>query len=133
MSRLAAALLALAGTVHVILGVAAIAGTGRLEANVREIETSESGGDLYFSLGAWGVILAVAGVLVLASAALLAASNQRGRLLGLLAAFIALAAAFFSLPIFRWPSVATIALLVSAAYVLAYQLRDPETEDGLLD
>jgi hypothetical protein len=125
-SRLAAALLAFAGLVQAILGVAAIGGSARLEENIREIETSANGGDLYFSLGLWGLILAACGAGVLAAAALLAAARPSGRLAGLVASFLAMAAAFFSLPIFRWPVVASIVLLGGAACVMAYGMREPD-------
>ena len=84
MSRLAAALLFLAGIVHVVLGVSAIAGTARLEANVQEIETSAVGGDLYFALGVTGLIMTAVGVLELVAAGLLYARGASAKLIGLI-------------------------------------------------
>jgi len=121
-SRVAAVLLLGAGVVHVVLGVAGITGADRLEANVREINTSPSGGELYFSLGSWGLILGAVGGLEVASAVSLHRVGARARLFGLIAGFLAMGAVFFSLPIFRWPSAATILALLAATYVLTYRL-----------
>jgi hypothetical protein len=125
-SRVGAALLATAGVIDIVVGIAAVAGAERLEANVREIETSANGGELYFSLGAWGVIFVAAGLILLLAAGALTAARAAGRLTGLVASFTGLAAAFFGLPIFRWPAVAVIVVLLAAAFVLAYGLREPE-------
>ena len=124
MSRLAAALLFLAGLVHVILGVSAIAGASRLEANIREITTSASGGELYFSLGTWGAIVGLAGIIELAASRSVLRGSANAWLFGLIAAFLAMGASFFSLSIFRWPIVVTIVLLITATYVLAYRVAD---------
>ncbi len=91
-----------------------------------EIETSAVGGDLYFALGTWGVILLIVGVLLAVGAWSLVAGKRSGRMTGLIAAFFALAAAFFGLPIFRWPAVVAVIVLLSATYVLAYGLREGE-------
>jgi hypothetical protein len=125
-SRLAAALLLAAGVVHAILAVAAITGAARLEANVREIAGSPVGGDLYFSLGTWGVIFGLAAAFEIAAAWRLYSTGARARLAGLIAGFLALGAVFLSLPLFRWPAVATIPLLLAATYLLAYRVdQDP--------
>ncbi len=124
MSRLAAALLLAAGAVHAILAIAAITGAARLEANVREIAGSPVGGDLYFSLGTWGVVMGLAAAFEIASAWRLYATGRRARLAGLIAGFLALGVVFLSLPLFRWPAVATIPLLLAAAYLLAYRVAD---------
>jgi hypothetical protein len=123
-SRLAASLLGIAGVVHAVLAVAAITGSARLEANVREIAGSPVGGDLYFSLGTWGVILGLAAASEFAASWRLYSERARARLVALIAGFLALGAAFFSLPLFRWPVVATIPLLLAATYVLAYRVAD---------
>ncbi|MDQ3730223.1 MAG: hypothetical protein M3355_11625 [Actinomycetota bacterium] len=124
MSRLAASLLLAAGTVHVILATAAITGAARLEENVREIGTSPVGGDLFFSLAVWGWIFGVAATFELVAAWRLYGTGPRARLAGLIAGFLALGAVFLSLPIFRWPAVATIPLLLAATYLLAYRVAD---------
>jgi len=123
-SRLAATFLFLAGLVHIILGAGAIAGADRLEANIREITTSPSGGELYFSLGTWGAIVGLAGLFELSATGWLMRRSANARLLGLVAAFLAMGASFFSLSIFRWPIVVTIVLLIAATYVLAYRVSD---------
>ena len=124
----AAGLLAAAGVVDLVLGLAAIAGAERLETNVREIETAEGIGELYFSLGAWGVILTALGLGALAAGWRLLFGGPHARLAALIAAYFALAGAFFGLAIFRWPAVAIIVLLLAALYVLTYRLRGPEGE-----
>jgi hypothetical protein len=124
-SRLAAALLFLAGIVHVVLGVSAIAGTARLEVNVQEIETSAVGGDLYFALGVTGLVMTAVGALEFVAAGFLYARGASARLLGLVAGYLALGVVFWTMPIFRWASVATIVLLFASSYLLTYQL-DPE-------
>ena len=126
MSRVAAALLFLAALVHAILGLSAIAGTSRLDANVQEIETSAVGGDLYFSLGVLGVIMALAAALELAAAWILYSRGAKGRLLGLVAGYLALGVVFWTLPIFRWVSVATVLLLFSSAYLLTYRVGEAD-------
>jgi hypothetical protein len=125
-SRLAAAFLFLAGIVHVVLGVSAIAGTARLDANVQEIETSAVGGDLYFALGVTGLIMTLVGVLEFVAAAFLYKRGARARLLGLVAGYLAMGVVFWTLPIFRWASVATIVLLFSSAYLLTYRVDEPQ-------
>ena len=122
MSRLAAALLAIAGTVHAVLGISAIAGTARLDANVREIETSAVGGELYLALGAMGAIMASVAALELVAASLLYTRGARARLLGLVAGYLAMGVVFWTLPIFRWASVATVVLLFASAYLLTYRV-----------
>jgi len=121
-SRLAAALLAIAGTVHAVLGISAIAGTARLDANVREIETSAVGGELYLALGAMGAIMASVAALELVAASLLYTRGARARLLGLVAGYLAMGVVFWTLPIFRWASVATVVLLFASAYLLTYRV-----------
>lgn len=121
-------LLALAGLVDVVVGLGAIAGTERLEANVREIETSEGFGELYFSLGVWGSIVLVLGVGALVATRALWRNPPRGRLGALIAAYFALAAAFLGLAIFRWAAVATIPLLLGAIYVLSYHVAGTEDD-----
>ena len=125
MSRLAAALLFLAGVVHVVLGVSAIAGTARLDANVQEIETSAVGGDLYFALGVTGLIMTLVGVLEFVAAGLLYTRGAQARLLGLVAGYLAMGVVFWTLPIFRWASVATIVLLFASSYLLTYRVGEP--------
>ena len=124
MSRLAAALLFLAGLVHAILGISAIAGTGRLEANVQEIETSAVGGNLYLALGTIGLIMTLVAVLEFAAAGFLYSRGARARLLGLVAGYLAIGVVFWTLPVFRWASVATIVLLFSSAYLLTYRVSE---------
>jgi hypothetical protein len=97
-SRLAAALLALAGIVHAVLGISAIAGTARLDENVREIETSAVGGDLYFALGTLGLIMTLVAVLELVAAAMLYMRGASARLVGLVAGYLALRQWFCSSP-----------------------------------
>ncbi len=106
-----------------MLGVGALTGAERLEANVREIETSSVGGDLYFSLGLWGAIFAVSGGGLLACSGMLLREASQARIASLSASFVAMGAVFFSLPIFRWPSVATVVLLLAAAYILTYRVQ----------
>jgi hypothetical protein len=125
-SRLAAAFLFLAGIVHAVLGISAIAGAARLEANVLEIETSAVGGNLYFSLGTIGVIMTFVAVLEFVAAGFLYTRGARTRLLGLVAGYLAMGVVFWTLPIFRWASVATIALLFASAYLLTYRVDTPE-------
>jgi len=124
MSRLAAALLFLAGIVHVVLGASAIAGTARLEANVQEIETSAVGGDLYFALGVTGLIMTAVGVLEFVAAGFLYTRGARARLLGLVAGYLALGVVFWTMPIFRWASIVTIVLLFASSYLLTYQVGE---------
>ena len=131
MSRLAAALLFLAGIVHVVLGVSAIAGTARLEVNVQEIETSAVGGDLYFALGMTGVIMTLVGVLEFVAAGFLYTKDAGARLLGLVAGYLALGVVFWTMPIFRWASVATIVLLFSSAYLLTYRVGVGDEGSGV--
>jgi hypothetical protein len=131
MSRLAAALLLITGVVHVILGVSAIAGTAQLDANVREIVTSAVGGDLYFELPVIGWIMAVTGVLELVAAGMLYTRGASARLFGLVAGYLAMLVVFWSLPIFRWASVATVVLLFFSSYLLTYQVSD-KVEHGHL-
>jgi hypothetical protein len=130
MSRLAAALLLITG-VHVILGVSAIAGTAQLDANVREIVTSAVGGDLYFELPVIGWIMALVGVLELVAAGMLYTRGASARLFGLVAGYLAMLVVFWSLPIFRWASVATVVLLFASSYLLTYQVSD-KVEHGHL-
>lgn len=127
MTRLAAAFLTLAAIPHVVLGVSAIAGTDRLDANVREIETSAVGGDLYFALETVGVIMTAVGLLELVAAWFLYSRGAGGRIFGLIAGYLALGVVFWTMPIFRWASVATIFLLFASAYVLTYQVGKPES------
>ena len=127
MTRLAAAFLFLAAVVHAVLGISAIAGTARLDENVREIETSEVGGDLYFALGTIGVVMALIAALELVAAGMLYTRGARARILGLIAGYLALGVVFWTMPIFRWASVATIFLLFASAYVLTYQVGEPES------
>lgn len=122
MTRLAAAFLTLAAIPHVVLGISAIAGTARLDENVREIETSAVGGDLYFALGTIGVIMTAVGLLELVAAWFLFAHGASARILGLVAGYLALGVVFWTMPIFRWASVATIFMLFASAYVLTYQV-----------
>ena len=124
MSRLSAAFLFLAGIVHVILGVSAIAGATRLEANVQEIETRAVGGNLYLALGTIGLIMALVAVLEFVAAGFLYTRGPRARLLGLVAGYLALGVVFWTLPIFRWASVATVVLLFSSAYLLTYRVAE---------
>jgi len=127
-SRLAAAFLFCAGLVHAILGISAIAGAARLEANVQEIETSAVGGNLYLALGGMGVIMTLVAVLEVVAAGLLYTRGARVRLLGLVAGYLALGVVFWTMPIFRWASVATVVLLFCSAYLLTYRVTDrPET------
>ena len=124
MSRLSAALLFIAGLVHAILGISAIAGATRLEANVLEIETSAVGGDLYLALGTTGLIMTLIAVLELVAAGFLYTTGARARLAGLVAGYLAMGVVFWTLPIFRWASVATLALLFMTAYLLTYRTSD---------
>lgn len=123
MSRVAASFLFFAGIVHLVLGVGALTGADQLEANIREIETSPVGGDLYLSLGLWGVIFAVSAVGLLACSSMLLRKASHARVAGLSASFVAMGTVFFGLPIFRWPSVATVVLLLAAAYILTYRVQ----------
>ena len=122
MRALAGALILLAGIIDVVLGIGALTGAGRLEANIREIESNGDFGDLYFSLSAWGVIALVLGLGAMAGGANLVGGSARGRLPGLIAAYFALAGAFFGLAIFRWLAVASIVLLLVAIYLLSYHV-----------
>jgi hypothetical protein len=108
------------------------------------------GGDLYFSLGTWGFIAAVIAALELYAAWRLAFPGKRpapspqsahrgpftppamarGRLIALIAGFLGTGMAFFSLPLFRWPVVATIPLLLAATYLLAYRVADGKPAAG---
>jgi hypothetical protein len=119
--RAAGILVLIAGVAQVALGLAAIAGASSLEANVLEIESNRDFGRLYLSLGAWGVLTLVLGVgeMVGGSAALRGTPN--GRLGALITAYGGLAGAFFTLAIFRWVSVALIAALLLAIFLLSYR------------
>jgi hypothetical protein len=127
MSRLAAVLLLVTGIVHAVLGISAIAGTARLEANVREIETSAVGGELYFALGVMGAVMAVIAALELTAAGALYRRRARSRLFGLIAGYLAMGVVFWTLPIFRWASVATVVLLFASSYLLTYRVREGAT------
>jgi hypothetical protein len=127
MSRLSAALLLITGIVHAVLGISAIAGTARLEANVQEIETSAVGGELYFALGVMGAVMAVIAALELAAAGLLYTRGARARLFGLVAGYLAMGVVFWTLPIFRWATVATVALLFASSYLLTYRVPEDAT------
>ncbi len=105
--------------------MSAIAGAERLEANVREIETSAVGGELYFALGTIGAIMSLVAILELVAAGLLQTRGARGRLLGMIAGYLAMGVVFWTLPIFRWASVATVALLFASAYLLTYRVGEP--------
>lgn len=115
------ALVVLSGLAHVGLGIAAITGAERLEANVFEIESNPNFGQLYLSLAAWGAIAAALGLGELAAASAMWRRSQNARLLCLVAAYAGLGGAFFSLAIFRWASLATIVLLLIAIFVLSYR------------
>jgi hypothetical protein len=126
-TRLAAAFLTLAAIPHVVLGISALAGTDRLEENARQVETSPIGGELYISLEAFGVIIAGVGLLELVAAWFLYARGESARIFGLIAGYLALGVVFWTLPLFRWASVATLFLLFASAYVLTYQVGKPES------
>jgi hypothetical protein len=119
--RPAGSLVLLAGAAQALAGIAALAGVSGLEANVVEIESSEDFGRLYLSLGAWGLISLALGVgEVLAGAAALR-STPNGRMAALIAAYLGLAGAFFTLAIFRWASVALIVAQLLAIFLLSYR------------
>lgn len=124
MNRLVAVLLAATGVVHLALGTTALTGADRLEANVREIMASPSGGDPYLSLTAWGAIFTLSAIGQLGSAGMLAGGRRRSRMAGLVACFLAMGVVFLSLPIFRLPAVATLPLLFAVAYLAAYHIPD---------
>jgi uncharacterized membrane protein len=126
----AGALLLLAGIIDVVLGIGALAGSDRLEANIREIETNEDFGDLYISLEGWGAVALVLGLGALAGGANLLGESARGRLIGLVGAYFALAGAFFGLAIFRWLAVAVIVLLLAAIYLLSYHVAGDPDDPG---
>lgn len=131
MSRLAAAFLFCAGLVHVILGVSAITGAARLEANVQEIETSAVGGNLYLALGGMGLIMTLVAALEFTAAGFLYTRGAQARVLGLVAGYLAMGVVFWTLPIFRWASVATLVLLFSSAYLLTYRVTGaPASREG---
>jgi len=99
---------------------------------VQEIETSAVGGNLYLALGGMGVIMTLVAVLEFTAAAFLYSRGARARLLGLIAGYLAMGVVFWTLPIFRWASVATVLLLFSSAYLLTYRVPE-RPEDELSD
>ncbi len=131
MSRVSASFLVLAGIVHAVLGISAVAGTARLDANVQEIETSAVGGNLYLALGTIGLIFTSVAILEFVAAGLLYTRGARARLLGLVAGYLAMGVVFWTLPIFRWASVATIVLLFASSYLLTYRVGgEPPAKPG---
>ena len=113
----------LAGVIHLVLGVSAIAGTSALQEIVRQIESNPDYGRLYFSLGVWGGIMLALGLAELAAAAAAARRTEAGWLSALLIAFLGLTLSFFSLAIFRVADLAAIGLLLVACFLLAYHGR----------
>ncbi len=52
-------------------------------------------------------------------------------MLGLVAGYLAMGVVFWTLPIFRWASVATLVLLFSSAYLLTYRVTGaPASREG---
>lgn len=119
-----AGLLLLAAVAQIAYGVAAIGGYDPLEDNVRQIESRSQFGELYLSLGGWGVILVLVGIAELWAASSLARRRRHGRLAGLCAALFGLGVAFFTLALFRVAAIATMGILVAALYVLSYRVGD---------
>lgn len=129
MKRLAGSLILLAGLVDLILGLAALAGAERLEANIVEIQNEPGvGGDLYFSLGVWGAVILAVGFGLAYGGLRLFGNGERDRLIGLITAYFALLPGFISLAIFRWPQLGVIVTLLSAIVLLTYRVPDPEED-----
>ena len=122
--RLAAGLLLAVGTAHAALGIAGIAGIAAFEANVEEIEQTVADG-LYASLAAWGALMLVLGIGELLAARAVWAGSPNGWLVGLISAFCGLGGAFFTLAIFRFAGVLTIALGFVAIYLLRQRAPGP--------
>lgn len=114
-----AALILLAGALHLALGTTAISGADTLRDNVDEIEAKVDAG-LYFSLETWGMIMLVVGVAELWSVVSFWRRTPNWRLAGLVAAYAGLAASFFALAIFRGPGLVPIVLLLAAIYLFSY-------------
>ncbi|MEA2348537.1 MAG: hypothetical protein QOG62_2324 [Thermoleophilaceae bacterium] len=123
LTRPAAALVLLAGLLHVVLGGAALLGTPALEANVKQIESNPDYGHLYFSLAVWGAIVLVLGFGELAAAAAAMRRTEAGWLSAMLLAFLGLTISFFSMAIFRVGALVAIVLLFMACFLLAYHSR----------
>jgi hypothetical protein len=122
-TRAGALLVVAGGLIHLGLGIAAIAGADGLEANVREIESNEDYGTLYFGLAVWGFILALLGAGELAAGRWAWSGTQNGWLAGLIAAFLGLGGSFFALAIFRTWAILALCVLLAAAFLLAYHSR----------
>lgn len=119
----AAVLLLLTATLQIAYGAAAIGGLGALEENVRDIESKPQYGELYLSLGVWGVLLVLAGLAQLAAGVSLARRGPSGRLPGLSATLPGLAVAIFTLALFEVAALVTLVLLIAALYVLSYRVE----------
>lgn len=120
-----AVLLVLAAVTQLVYGIAALTAFGPLEDNVRDIESNPNFGDLYLSLGGWGVLLLVVAVAELGAALSLARRRHHARVLGLGASIIGLGVAFFTLALFHLAALISLAILFCAMYVLSYRVGDP--------
>ncbi len=119
-----AVILVMSGATQVVFGLAALAGNAALEQNVQEIESNPSFGKLYLGLGAWGAVLIMVGGAQLGAARSLLKVRPGARLVALGATLFGLLAAFFTLAILHFGSVACVVLLLSAMYVLSYRIDD---------
>lgn len=122
-----AVLLLFAAVTQLVYGLAALTGFGALEDNVRDIESNQHFGDLYLSLGGWGVLLLLAALAELGAALSLARRREHSRLLGLGAAILGLGVAFFTLALFHLAALVSVTILFLAMYVLSYRVGDPPT------
>jgi hypothetical protein len=64
------------------------------------------------------------GVLEFVAAGFLYTRGASARLLALVAGYLALGVVFWTMPIFRWASIATIVLLFASSYLLTYQVGE---------
>jgi hypothetical protein len=127
-ANFAALLILFAAAASLAFGYAAITGAGRLEANVREIE-STTGSGMWASLTTWGWILSLLAFAEAAAATAILAGNPHRLLAGQLTAYLGLIGAFFTLPIVREGGVVVIVLLLIAIYLITYRAgNDPEDQ-----
>ena len=118
----ASALVVLAALLSAAMGVAAVAGADWLTDNVDEIERT-TGLTMYASLAAWGWLLVGLGLAEGAAAGALWRRTPNCVLAALTSSYFALAAAFFSLPIFRVAGLVLVTLLLVAVFLLSYHSR----------
>lgn len=116
---LAGSLLICIGIGHLVFGLAAINGATALVDNVTEIEL-DTGLDLYKNLTAWGWILIALGLAEAGAGIAVWRRTPLSDLTALLVAYTGIIGTFFTFAIIRLPTVAFLAGLLLAIYLLSY-------------